>query len=84
VLILTKCPNSTKHVPTCLDDDDKYVRYLCTSCHTYIYKPKERDHIENIRTELYDDYDILEFQKDIDDEEGFDLMCSEANRLFYR
>jgi len=67
------------------DNNDRFDRYICKSCHQYVYEATTHDTFVESIPQIHSEYEVIEaFQKDIDEEESLQLMCSEAQRLFSR
>jgi hypothetical protein len=85
--MMVECPNGKNHKIVEEDTtDEDFVKWHCASCgiNTYTATHKDLKRISMQPTILYDDYPILDMQKDLDDEEAESLLCAEAQRLFYR
>lgn len=83
------CPKNPKHTLKPTDHDDRFTELTCVSCGSRTYKPKAYSQrpVEQSQsgTDMTPESYIImdDVQDDIDDEEeAFNLMCSETTRLY--
>ena len=81
-----ECPVSKEHsLIKSTDNDDRFDTYYCRNCSIHVYDANTHDRMDNTTVQLHRDYELVEFQPDIYDEQELEnLMCSETQRLFNR
>ena len=83
---MIECPISKKHLLIkSTDNNDRFDTYYCRNCSIHLYDARTHDYVRTNTVQLHKDYDFIDFQQDITDEQQLeDLMCSETQRLFNR